>query len=121
LLFSTKLAVCTGDGSHFDKHYDNACARRSPFNTLLFCNILQVRPPIALSLPAPFSCKEITSSHSLRIASGGADLRKLTTVYYLNPSWRESHGGLFRIFHPPPNHDKFTDIQPRGDRLMVFW
>jgi hypothetical protein len=24
LLLSTKLAVCTGDGSHFDKHYDNA-------------------------------------------------------------------------------------------------
>ena len=23
--YSTKLAVCTGDGSHFDKHYDNAC------------------------------------------------------------------------------------------------
>jgi len=48
-------------------------------------------------------------------------LRKLTAVYYLNPSWRSSLGGLFRIHHPPPHHDTFTDIEPIADRLLVFW
>jgi hypothetical protein len=48
-------------------------------------------------------------------------LRKLTSVYYLNPSWSASLGGLFRIHHAPPDHDKFTDLEPIADRLIVFW
>jgi hypothetical protein len=47
------IAVCLGEGSRYDKHYDN---------------------------------------------SGGSDLRKLTAVLYLNPSWRPELGGYFRIF-----------------------
>jgi hypothetical protein len=85
--------------------------------TLRQCVII----PIELPQPPPFNLLQPLLTFGSLFLSGGADLRKLTTVYYLNHSWRESLGGLFRIFHPPPNHEKFTDIEPRGDRLIVFW
>ena len=85
--------------------------------TLRQCVIL----PIELPQPPPFNLLQPLLTFGSLFLSGGADLRKLTTVYYLNHSWRGSLGGLFRIFHPPPNHEKFTDIEPRGDRLIVFW
>lgn len=84
-LASNKLAVCTGDGSYYDKHYDN---------------------------------------------SGGDDLRKLTVLYYLNPKWRKDMGGCFRIYGSEESSDSdsavatsegIVDIDPRGDRLLVFW
>jgi 2OG-Fe(II) oxygenase superfamily len=97
-LASNKLAVCTGDGSSYDKHYDN---------------------------------------------SGGDDLRKLTVLYYLNPKWRKDLGGSFRIYESAPRSLAtpsessasdlveslsemkrdivVTDIDPIGDRLLVFW
>ena len=99
VLASNKLAVCTGDGSHYDKHYDN---------------------------------------------SGGDDLRKVTVLYYLNPNWRNELGGSFRIYESvnstvisdsgvsresdndvADNQKEVqivtTDIEPVGDRLLVFW
>lgn len=92
-LASNKLAVCTGDGSYYDKHYDN---------------------------------------------SGGDDLRKLTVLYYLNPKWRKDMGGSFRIYSHEESCSsnlavassddtisesgiKTIDIDPLGDRLLVFW
>jgi hypothetical protein len=91
VMASNKLAVCTGDGSYYDKHYDNA---------------------------------------------GANDLRKLTVLYYMNPSWRADLGGCFRIYQrgckneSVPVHgfkgvnvgdDTCIDIEPIGDRLLVFW
>jgi hypothetical protein len=75
---SNKLAVCTGDGSYYDKHYDN---------------------------------------------SGGDDLRKLTILYYMNPGWRPELGGCFRIYKKETDgaEEIITDIEPRGDRLFMFW
>lgn len=90
-LASNKLAVCLGNGSYYDKHYDN---------------------------------------------SGSDDLRKLTVLYYLNPTWTPDLGGHFRAFHPIPKGDKevdqhiskyniqtseYEDIAPIADRLLVFW
>lgn len=72
-LASNKLAVCTGGGSSYDKHYDN---------------------------------------------SGGEDLRKLTILYYLNPDYSKEMGGEFRIHR---SLEEVEDIQPRGDRLLIFW
>jgi SM-20-related protein len=89
-LASNKLAVCLGDGSYYDKHYDN---------------------------------------------SGSDDLRKLTVLYYLNPTWTPDLGGYFRAFHPSPQDkegdqhtskfniqtSEYEDIAPIADRLLVFW
>ena len=71
--FANKLAVCIGDGSSYDKHYDN---------------------------------------------SGSDDLRKLTIIYYLNLKYQKKHAGNFRIYK---DLDDYIDIEPKGDRLLVFW
>lgn len=92
-LVSNKLAVCTGDGSSYDKHYDN---------------------------------------------SGLDDTRKVTVLYYMN-NWRPEMGGCFRIHNSVPDVkinselgidltsantndiSDVVDIEPHGDRLLVFW
>jgi len=70
---SNKLAVCVGDGSAYDKHYDNA---------------------------------------------GLEDTRKVTILYYMNPSWREENGGVFRIYK---RDGGVADVAPLGDRVLAFW
>ena len=90
-LATNKLAVCLGDGSCYDKHFDNG---------------------------------------------GNDDLRKLTVLLYLNPSWREELGGHFRMYLPDDYEDTendskeirtdmdgfyYRDIEPKHDRLLVFW
>jgi len=77
-LASNKLAVCIGEGSGYDKHFDNA---------------------------------------------GALDTRKVTVLYYMNEYWRPENGGEFRIYKTDASSGEqvVVDIEPRGDRLFVFW
>lgn len=45
------------------------------------------------------------------------DGRKLTTVFYLNPLWDPSHGGLLRL----KTKKKTVEVGPLCDRLVLFW
>jgi len=51
----------------------------------------------------------------------GASTRRLTLLYYLNPDWKKGDGGELRIYHPNNNQDELSsDIEPIGDRLVIF-
>ncbi|XP_064173432.1 prolyl hydroxylase EGLN3 isoform X2 [Anguilla rostrata] len=48
------------------------------------------------------------------------DGRCVTCIYYLNKNWdAKAHGGLLRVF--PEGRAQFADIEPRFDRLLLFW
>src|SRR5262245_11985069 len=51
-----------------------------------------------------------------RDAAAGRGSRRVTAIYYVNPSWREDHGGTLRLHLP----DGPVDVAPILDRLVVF-
>lgn len=50
--------------------------------------------------------------------SGLPDQRKITMVYYLNPSWDASQGGELRIYS---KNNGVVVVPPVADTLAMFW
>ena len=48
----------------------------------------------------------------------GNDVRKLTVILYLNPSYEEKDGGQLRLYLA---NEAIVDLFPIGGRLVMFW
>lgn len=53
--------------------------------------------------------------HSDAFRDNGA-LRRLTVLYYLNPGWRQEHGGVLKVYLPQGT----VEVEPLHNRLVVF-
>ncbi len=51
-----------------------------------------------------------------RVATGRAEARLLTFIYYANHDWVPEHGGQLRAFLDSGP----VTVEPRADRLVVF-
>ena len=51
-----------------------------------------------------------------RDAFAGGESRRLTVIYYANPTWRPEDGGLLRLYTARGP----VDVEPRLDRLIAF-
>ena len=120
---ANKLAVCTGDGSSYDKHLDNTGA--ISFVRKCSCSKVSLYVPVCMLMLQNCICPNLT---------GIKDTRKVTVIYYLNKNWNSSLGGMFRIFNPRStvevgsqegifanDQDGSIDIAPIGGRLFAFW
>jgi len=52
---------------------------------------------------------------------GREDGRKITMVFYLNKDWTPKVGGKLRIYEGKDLDSKYVDVEPLGNRLVVFW
>jgi len=69
------------------------------------------------------TCYPTGSSYTRHLdAFVGGSTRRITCLYYFNIGWKEEDGGKLRIYNPDKvNHDgEYTDIEPIGDRLLIF-
>eukprot|EP00440_Ansanella_granifera_P030944 gb/GFBE01033603.1/.p1 GENE.gb/GFBE01033603.1/~~gb/GFBE01033603.1/.p1 ORF type:complete len:111 (+),score=9.96 gb/GFBE01033603.1/:1-333(+) len=69
--------------------------------------------------------------HRDSLPAHGSSRRRLTAVFYLNPSWQAEHGGCLRAHFPgdvgqkvpgaQPSKETWTlDVEPVLDRLVLF-
>ena len=78
--------------------------------------------------------RHVDNVHGIQVGSN--DLRKLTAILYLNPSWTCGDGGELRIYLDPNNKESddgnnrnrekevfepFVDLSPVGGRLVLFY
>eukprot|EP00596_Hydrurales_sp_CCMP1899_P002396 CAMPEP_0119051420 /NCGR_PEP_ID=MMETSP1177-20130426/73041_1 /TAXON_ID=2985 /ORGANISM="Ochromonas sp, Strain CCMP1899" /LENGTH=274 /DNA_ID=CAMNT_0007030613 /DNA_START=248 /DNA_END=1072 /DNA_ORIENTATION=+ len=98
LLASNKLAVCTGDGSSYDKHYDN-----SGGDDLRKLTVLYYLNP------------------NWRTQLGGA-FRIYNSVLTPSSSTPEVATAIEQSSNDSDHTNvEVTDINPIGDRLLIFW
>lgn len=46
---------------------------------------------------------------------------QITMVFYLNKDWTPKVGGKLRIYEGKDLDSKYVDVEPLGNRLVVFW
>lgn len=100
LLASNKLAVCTGDGSSYDKHYDNSGGEDLRKLTVLY----YLNPNWRTELGGAFRIYDsiLTPPSSSPIEDSN------------NSVMKQSSNDL-------DSNIEMIDINPVGDRLLIFW
>lgn len=109
---SNKLAVCTGNGSAYDKHYDNSGMEDTRKVTVLYYMNEQWRPECG-------GCFRIFQPSTTIIATAEADSNS-------NPASTPPIPPILSLYTPTITTDssgthEVIDIEPIADRLLVFW
>ena len=114
LMASNKLAVCTGDGSYYDKHYDNSGGDDLRKLTVLY----YLNPKWRKDMGGAFRIYESKESST----SGLSTSLPNNNDFNENPLETSaiSYKDSFDIDKAGMNIET-TDISPLGDRLLVFW
>uniref|UniRef100_A0A8C4QY59 hypoxia-inducible factor-proline dioxygenase n=1 Tax=Eptatretus burgeri TaxID=7764 RepID=A0A8C4QY59_EPTBU len=69
---------------------------------------------------AMVACYPGQGTHYVRhVDNPNGDGRCITCIYYLNCGWEAKDGGVLRIF--PEGREQYADIEPKFDRLLLFW
>ena len=61
--------------------------------------------------------------HVDALGGGGSVGRRLTCIYYANPSWEREHGGELRLHsrRAAGGSGESVDVTPLANRLVIFW
>ena len=108
---SNKLAVCTGDGSYYDKHYDNSGGDDLRKLTVLY----YLNPKWRNDMGGAFRIYECTE-HAPEQSEPNTSSSKST-----ESSSRAGADDSGTILEKSTSSTMTTDISPIGDRLLVFW
>ncbi|WP_035055691.1 2OG-Fe(II) oxygenase [Andreprevotia chitinilytica] len=83
---------------------------RAVLNQALFLGLAELECHLAVYPEGSFYARHIDQHRN-------QDTRVITVVLYLNPDWRDEHGGELRLYLDDGTH---RDIRPEAGKLVVF-
>lgn len=114
LMASNKLAVCTGDGSYYDKHYDNSGGDDLRKLTVLYYLNPRWRKDMGGAFRIYESAERSLSGPSSDMSfDRDPDRIEFSTTAVSTSTCVDENKAIVEF--------ETTDINPLGDRLLVFW
>jgi Rps23 Pro-64 3,4-dihydroxylase Tpa1-like proline 4-hydroxylase len=104
---SNKLAVCLGHGSSYDKHFDSSGSNDLRKLTVLYYMNNNWTP----GLGGQFRIHHLASTTSTTIPQTPQTYNIAAAASVVTEINTDDDS----------RHAQYTDIEPRGDRLLVFW
>jgi SM-20-related protein len=92
---------------------DELAALREQINRELFLGLFDLEAHFALYPPGGFYRRHVD-------AFRGDNPRVVSVVLYLNPRWRQQHGGCLRLWPHPDAVTPILDVAPRAGTLVCF-
>lgn len=111
-----------------DQQYTRVCQKYNKFITKKVCETLNKKKKgLKLTEQDTFTkvacCNGKDVSLPKHLDNNGYnpdDLRKVTAILYFGDDWKPEYGGILRI-HLNKGSKEYIDIEPKGNRLVLFW
>ena len=110
---SDRIAWLDGSSSAQSDYLEQMDALRRGLNRTLFAGLREYECHFSDYAPGAFYERHIDSFR-------GDAIRKVSTVFYLNPDWQESWGGQLRIFDPKAPERILVEISPQLGSWVCF-